>query len=74
MEHSIYNQSNREPVDTLEMHVLAHAYRAAWRSIHGCDPADLHVIERLDVVIEFWPRRQHRAAARVPGKGSAGEG
>ena len=42
-----------EPLDTLEMHVLARAYRAAWRSLHACDPVSRHVIESLDVMFVF---------------------
>ena len=52
-EHSIYSWSSMEPLDTLEMHVLARAYRAAWRSLHACDPVSRHVIESLDVMIDF---------------------
>ena len=42
-----------EPLDTLEMHVLARAYRAAWRSLHARDPVSRHVIVSLDVMIVF---------------------
>jgi len=52
-EHSIYSWSSMEPLDTLEMHVLARAYRAAWRSLHSRDPVSRHVIESLDVMFVF---------------------
>jgi hypothetical protein len=52
-EHSIYSWSSMEPLDTLEMHVLARAYRAAWRSLYARDPVNRHVIESLDVMIDF---------------------
>jgi hypothetical protein len=52
-EHSIYSWSSMEPLDTLEMHVLARAYRAAWRSLHARDPVSRHVIVSLDVMIVF---------------------
>lgn len=59
--YSIYGASSMEPLHTLELHVLARAYRAAWRSIHGREPVNRHVIESLDVMIEFGappsPRR-----------------
>ena len=45
-----------EPLDILEMHVLARAYRAAWRSLHARDPVNGHVIESLDVMIVFHYR------------------
>jgi len=56
-EHSIYSWPGMEPLDTIEMHVLARAYRAAWRSLHARDPVSRHVIESLDVMIDFgnWP-------------------
>lgn len=53
LEHSIFSWSSMEPLDILEMHVLARAYRAAWRSLHARDPVNWHVIESLDVIIVF---------------------
>jgi hypothetical protein len=53
LEHSIYSWSSREPLDTLELHVLARAYRAAWRSLYARDPVNRHVIESLDVMFDF---------------------
>lgn len=35
------------------MHVLAKAYRAAWRSVHASEPAGSHVIAGADLVIDF---------------------
>jgi hypothetical protein len=55
-EHSIYSWPGMEPVDTLELHVLARAYRAAWRSIHARDPMGWHVIDSLHVMIAFDAR------------------
>ena len=52
-----------EPLDTLEMHVLARAYRAAWRSLHARDPVSRHVIEGLDVMIVFGNRPHPGPAA-----------
>ena len=52
-EYSIYRVSSTEPLDTLEMHVLARAYRAAWRSVHAREPVRSHVIESLDLMIVF---------------------
>jgi len=53
LEHSICCCSSMEPLDALEMHVLARAYRAAWRSLHARDPVSRHIIESLDVMIVF---------------------
>ncbi len=56
LEHSIYSWPSMEPLDTIEMHVLARAYRAAWRSLHARDPVSRHVIESLGVMIVFGAR------------------
>ena len=40
-------------LDALAMHVFARAYRTAWRTRYGTEPAGSHVIARLDLVIEF---------------------
>jgi hypothetical protein len=45
------------------MHVLARAYRAAWRSLHARDPVNGHVIESLDVMIVFHNRLHPDPAA-----------
>jgi hypothetical protein len=49
----IYFCSTRKPVDALPLHVLAHAYRRAWQFLHASDPQGKHVIEGLDLLIEF---------------------
>jgi hypothetical protein len=49
----IYSCSTRKPIDALAMHVLAHAYRRAWQFLHGSDPEGKHVVEGLDLLIEF---------------------
>jgi hypothetical protein len=49
----VFSRASGEPLDTVEMHVLAKAYRAAWRSQFTSDPGGLHVIETLDLVIDF---------------------
>jgi hypothetical protein len=56
MRYRLYSQSTGEPCDTVEMHVLAKAYRAAWRAAHACEPTHCHVLERLGLLIVFeWP-------------------
>lgn len=54
-----------EPLDTLELHVLARAYRAAWRSIHARDPAGWHIIDSLHVMIVFGTRPVPGPATRL---------
>ena len=53
MEYSIFSHSSGEPLHTVEMHVLARAYRAAWRSLFARDPVGPHVIAALDVLFVF---------------------
>ena len=52
-EYSIFSHSSGEPLHTVEMHVLARAYRAAWRSLFASDPLGPHVIAPLDVLFVF---------------------
>jgi hypothetical protein len=53
MQYRVFSGSGNEPLDTVEMHVLARAYRAAWRSRFARDPVGRHVIAALDVVFVF---------------------
>jgi len=48
-----YCCSTRELIDVLPMHVLAYAYCRAWQHLHGSDPEGQHVIDGLDLVIDF---------------------
>jgi hypothetical protein len=50
---NIFSHSNGEPLHTVEMHVLARAYRAVWRSLFASDPLGPHVIAALDVLFVF---------------------
>ena len=52
-EYSIFSYSSGEPLHTVEMHVLARAYRATWRSLFARDPLGPHVIAPLDVLFVF---------------------
>ena len=52
-EYSIFRRSSGEPLHTVEMHVLARAYRATWRSLFASDPLGPHVIDPLDVLFVF---------------------
>ena len=51
--YSIFSYSSGEPLQTVDMHVLARAYRAAWRSRFARNPVGPHVIAALDVVFVF---------------------
>jgi hypothetical protein len=52
-EYSMFSNSTGEPLHTVEMHVLARAYRATWRSLFARDPFGPHLIGALDVLIVF---------------------
>jgi hypothetical protein len=61
VDYSIFTASSGEPLDTLETHVLARAYRAAWRAQFARDPVGAHRIEALDVLLVFAAKdRAHR--------------
>ena len=51
---AIFSHSTGEPLDTVDLHVLARAYRTAWRSLFARDPVGSHVIAALDVLFVFW--------------------
>jgi hypothetical protein len=53
MDYSLYRSLDREPVVALEAHVLARAYRAAWRALRLSEPRHRHLIGSLDLVIDF---------------------
>ena len=53
MNYSIYTHSSGEPLDAVEMHVLARAYRAAWRALFAREPVGPHVLRALDVMFVY---------------------
>lgn len=55
MHHRIYRFSTREPLDVVPMHVLALAYGRVWQLLYGTRARGQHVIDRLDLLIEFHP-------------------
>ena len=70
MRYTLYSCSTRESIDTVEMHVLARAYHSAWRALWASDPAGPHLVNALDLVIDFgsprpiYPARTGRPAKR----------
>ena len=55
MHYRLYSISTLEPCDAVEMHVLARAYWAAWRSVHARAPRCRHVLAEVDLLIDFDP-------------------
>jgi hypothetical protein len=53
MNYRILDLNSRRPLDTLELHVLARAYYAAWRAVHGTVPEDRHPLPMLNALIDF---------------------
>jgi hypothetical protein len=66
MNYRICSRLTRDPIDPLPMHVLANAYRRAWRVRHGSDPQGKHVIEGLDLLIEFFERKAEEKIGITP--------
>jgi hypothetical protein len=55
MNYRIFRLGTREPMDELELHVLAKAYYAAWQCVHGRVPVREHIMPRLGLLIDFSP-------------------
>ena len=53
IEYRIFTHSTGEPIDTVDMHVLARAYRIAYRSIFAREPLGPHLLRALNVQIVF---------------------
>ena len=53
LEYGVYSYSGGTRLDSVEMHVLARAYIAAWRSLYACDPSGPHFLTTIDVLFVF---------------------
>ncbi|HUU71380.1 MAG TPA: hypothetical protein VMW70_02050 [Burkholderiales bacterium] len=71
MDYRIYNVSSGEYENSAEAHVLARAYRAAWRATHGSEPTGSHQIGSLGFVMLFggwapaWADVSHECSAAM---------
>ena len=61
MDYRVFSLSSGEDENSTEAHVFARAYRGAWRSIYGAEPAGRHQVAALELVMDFGAR----APARV---------
>ena len=55
MEYRFLDTRTGAPLDMLELHVLARAYYAAWRVVHGPEPKGLHPLPALNALIDYDP-------------------
>jgi len=53
MDYRVFSMSSGEDENSTEAHVFARAYRGAWRSIHGCEPAGRHEVAALELVMDY---------------------
>ena len=56
MEYRLFRLDDEEPLDALELHVLACAYHAAWRALYRSKPVGRHIVESLGLAIDFDAR------------------
>jgi len=61
-----------QPLDNLQLHVLARAYAAAWRAVRACEPCGVHVIEALDVAFVFCLDEETTPSEEALKTGAAG--
>ena len=60
MNYRLFRLCDSESIETLEGHVLARAYDAAWRALYLCEPVGQHTIESLGLAIDFGPCASRR--------------
>lgn len=53
MDYRVFDLESRAPLDTLELHVLARAYYAAWRAVHGAEPERRHPMPMFNAFFDF---------------------
>ena len=53
MQYTLRSLSGDQMSETLAEHVFVRAYEAAWVAKFGDDPLGSHVIEGLDLIIDF---------------------
>lgn len=53
MDYRVFALESNAALDTLELHVLARAYHAAWRVVYGKPPQGRHPMPMFNVFFEF---------------------
>lgn len=53
LHYRVFDLTSSAALDTLELHVLARAYYAAWRAVHGAPPEDRHPMPMFNALFDF---------------------
>lgn len=53
MNYRVFHLESGAALDTLELHVLARAYHAAWRAVFGSVPENRHPMPVFNIVFDF---------------------
>jgi len=56
MDYRVFSMTSGEDENSTEAHVFARAYRWAWRSVHGSEPAGRHEVAGLGLIFDFGAR------------------
>ena len=62
MDYRIVNISTDEEENSTEAHVLARAYRAAWRATYGAEPSGRHEFASLNLAMRFGTGNESRGS------------
>jgi hypothetical protein len=54
MDYRVFDLKSSAPLDTLELHVLARAYFAAWRAVHRTTPESRHPMPMFNAFFDFY--------------------
>ena len=66
MDYQVLDIRTGRPVETLELHVIARAYFAAWKAVHGAPPLRRHPLPGLGIEIDY---RDHNVGTALSGQG-----
>ena len=67
MDYRIFSMSTGQDDDSTVAHVMARAYREAWRFIHSSEPAGRHEVASLGLAMDFGARAQARVRSSHAG-------
>ena len=73
MDYRVFSMLSGEDENSTEAHVFARAYRGAWRSLYGFEPAGEHPVAALGLIFDFGPRAPARVGNSHAGAAPAAE-